>query len=92
MDSYGELRMRGPASQTTAESIPDRRKRGRRASDYSGDLDGAYNDGAKPNPLTVPTAIRLYGSIAWIVITSAIGSLIVLKAGWMYLSQSLGHQ
>jgi hypothetical protein len=83
--------MRAPESESTAESIPDRRKRGRRAADYSGDLDGAYNDGAKPNPLTVPTAVRLYGSIVWIVITSAIGTLFVLKAGWMYLSQALGH-
>jgi hypothetical protein len=83
--------MRAPASETSAEAIPDRRKRGRRAADFSGDLDGAYNDGAKPHPLSVPTAIRLYGSIAWIVVTSAIGSLFLLKAGWLYFAQLLGH-
>ena len=77
--------MRGPVSETSAEAIPDRRKRGRRASDFSGDLDGAYNDGANPRPLSVPTAIRLYGSIVWIVLTSAIGTLFVLKAAWMFL-------
>ena len=83
--------MRASARETGAESIPDRRKRGRRASDYSGDLDGAYNDGAKPKPLSAPTAIRLYGSIAWIVITSAIGSLFVLKAAWVYVAQLFGQ-
>ena len=75
-----------------ADAIPDRRKRrSRRASDHSGDLDGAFNDGATPSPLSVPTAIRLYGSIAWIVITSAIGSLFVIKEAWGYVARLLGH-
>jgi hypothetical protein len=75
-----------------AAAIPDRRKRrGRRASDHSGDLDGAYNDGTRPSPLSIPTAIRLYGSIVWIVITSAIGSLFVIKEAWGYLARLLGH-
>jgi hypothetical protein len=73
--------------ETSADSIPDRRKRGRRAADYSGDLDGAYNDGAKPAALSTATAIRLYGAIAWIVITSAIGTLFVLKEAWLFLVQ-----
>lgn len=78
-------------AETSAEFIPDRRKRGRRAADYSGDLDSAFNDGAQPRPLSVSRGIRLYGSIAWIVLTSAIGSLFLLKAGWMYFKHLLGH-
>ena len=75
-----------------AEAIPDRRKRrGRRASDHSGDLDGAYNDGTRPSPLSIWAAIRLYGSFAWIVITSSIGSLFVIKEAWGYISRLLGH-
>ena len=75
-----------------ADAIPDRRKRrSRRASDHSGDLDGAFNDGARPSPLSISTAIRLYGSIAWIVITSAIGSLFVIREAWEYVARLLGH-
>jgi hypothetical protein len=75
-----------------AEAIPDRRKRrGRRASDHSGNLDGAYDDGTNPSPLGIPAAIRLYGSIAWIVITSAIGSIFVIKEAWGYVAHLLGH-
>ena len=84
----GSLRLR----ETDADAIPDRRKRrGRRASDRSGDLDGAYNDGTRPRPLGILTAIRVYGSIAWIVITSAIGSLFIIKAVWGYVARLLGH-
>ena len=78
-------------AETSADIIPDRRKRGRRASDYSGDLDSAFTDGAHPKPLSVSTGIRLYGSIAWIVLTSAIGSLFLLKAGWVYFKHLLGY-
>ncbi len=75
-----------------ADAIPDRRKRrGRRASDRSGDLDGAYNDGTRPRPLSISPAIRVYGSIAWIVITSAIGTLFLIKEAWGYVARLLGH-
>jgi len=75
-----------------AEAIPDRRKRrGRRASDHSGHLDGAYGDGTRPSSLSIPAAIRLYGAVAWIVITSAIGSIFVIKEAWGYIARLLGH-
>jgi hypothetical protein len=75
-----------------ANSIPDRRKRrDRRASNCSGNLDGAYNDGTKPSPLSIPAAFRLYGSIVWIVLTSAIGSIFVIKEAWGYVAHLLGH-
>jgi hypothetical protein len=78
--------------EASAEAIPDRRKRrGRRASDHSGRLDGAYDDGTNPSSLSIPAAIRLYGSIAWIVITSAIGSIFVIKEAWGYVAHLLGH-
>jgi hypothetical protein len=81
-----------PVHEADAAAIPDRRKRrGRRASDNSGDLDGAYNDGASPSALSIPTAIRLYGSIVWIVITSAIGSLLVIREAWGFFARLLGH-
>ncbi len=81
-----------PVREADAGEIPDRRRRrGRRASDKSGDLDGAYNDGARPSDLGIPTAIRLYGSIAWIVITSAIGSLFVLREAWDFVARLLGQ-
>ena len=84
----GSMRLR----EADADAIPDRRKRrSRRASDLSGDLDGAFNDGTQPSPLSISTAIRLYGSIAWIVITSAIGSLFVIKEAWGYVARLLGH-
>ena len=80
------------ARKADAAAIPDRRKRrGRRASDHSGDLDGAYNDGTRPSPLSISTAIRLYGPLVWIVITSAIGSLFVIKEAWQYVARLLGH-
>jgi hypothetical protein len=79
-------------AQADAEAIPDRRKRsGRRASDRSGHLDGAYGDGAGPSSLSIPAAIRLYGAVAWIVITSAIGSIFVIKEAWGYIARLLGH-
>ena len=82
------------SSATIADAVPDRRRRGRRAEDtyrHSGeDLDGAYNDGAKPTPLQLGSAIRLYGSLAWIVASSAIGSLYLLKSIWHGLSALIG--
>jgi hypothetical protein len=81
-----------PVRKADAAAIPDRRKRrGRRASDHSGDLDGAYNDDTRPSPLSFSTAIRLYVPLVWIVITSAIGSLFVIKEAWGYVARLLGH-
>jgi hypothetical protein len=69
------------------EALPDRRKRGRRASD----LDGAYNDGGKPTPMQLSNGIVLYGGIAWIVLTSALGTFFVLKSAWNFLSVLWTH-
>jgi hypothetical protein len=81
-----------PVREADADAIPDRRKqRGRRASDRSGHLDGAYNDGTGPSPLGISAAVRLYGSIAWIVVTSAIGSIFVIKEAWGYIARLFGH-
>ncbi|HTD75138.1 MAG TPA: hypothetical protein VK652_16545 [Steroidobacteraceae bacterium] len=81
-----------PVRKVDAAAIPDRRKRrGRRASDHSGDLDGAYNDDTKPSPLSFPTAIRIYGPLVWIVMTSAIGTLFLIKEAWGYVAGLLGH-
>jgi hypothetical protein len=76
-----------------AAAIPDRRQRRDRRSvrDRRSDLDGAYNDGVGPSPLSILAAIRLYGSVVWIVITSAIGTIFVLKAAWRYVSVLMGH-
>jgi hypothetical protein len=77
-----------PVSRADADAIPDRRKRaGRRATD----LDGAYNDGGSPTPLRLANAIGLYGALGWIVITSAIGTLFVLKNVWSFLALLWTH-
>jgi hypothetical protein len=68
-------------------AVPERRKLGRRASD----LEGAYNDGGKPTPLHFVSGIYLYGGIAWIVVTSAIGSFFILKSGWDLVALLWNH-
>jgi hypothetical protein len=75
------------AAELDSDAVPDRRKRVRRASD----LDGAYNDGEEPTPLRLGYAIVLYGVIAWIVITSAIGSFFILKSAWRLLASIWAH-
>jgi hypothetical protein len=72
---------------TTDDAIPDRRRRGRRSSD----LDGAYNDGGTPTPLGLSSGVGIYGAIAWIVITSAIGTLFVLRSVWSFVAQHWIH-
>jgi len=72
--------------------IPDRRQRSRRARGRrASDLDGAYNDGTSPSPLRLSNGAGLYGGIVWIVITSAIGSFVVLKSAWGFLSTLWTH-
>jgi hypothetical protein len=70
-----------------SETDLDRRKRSRRALD----LGGAYNDGEEPTPLSLSNGIVLYGGIAWIAITSAIGTILVLKGCWSFLAMLWMH-
>jgi len=67
-----------PSSEFAAANFAERRLRGRRRND----LDGAYNDEAKPVPLGLVRAWSLYGGLLWIAATSLIGSFYVLKAVW----------
>jgi hypothetical protein len=77
-----------PAAELDRDAVPDRRKkRGRRASD----LDGAYNDGGQPTPLNFANGIGLYGGLAWIVVTSAIGTFFILKSAWSFASLLWAH-
>jgi hypothetical protein len=76
-----------PLADTYSDADVERRKRGRRASD----LDGAYNDDKMPTPVGVSSGIAFYTGLIWIVATSAIGTLYVLRSAWDAMAVYFPH-
>lgn len=49
------------------------------------DLDGAYNDGARPPPLGLGRSVILYGGLASMLLSFLVGSIYLLEDMWQWL-------